>query len=325
MVTVDYSQIKTWRFCRQAHYYRYVDEIVPRVKNKPLKIGSVIHEVIETWANTGKWKPAVAQIQQEYDHMLEEEKEYYGNIPEAVESMISGYVSRYKPERPNYKLIEAKLGPIPLTKRTQFQMRIDRLTQTKAGLTLCETKTARKIPDEDIRIWDLQTLLYVWGLRQLGYPVKAILWDYIRTKPPTEPAVLKDGTLSKRANIDTDYDTYMRAIERVCPDRIEDYEDILERVKGNTNRFYKRVLLPVSEKMIEPVVKDAKITSLEIALFGDMSPVKHISGYTCPRCFYSSLCHAELKGLDSDFIRKSEYMTKEEESNGHEIEEESED
>ena len=210
-------------------------------------------------------------------------------------------------------MVEKSLGPIPLTKRTQFKMRIDRLTQTKAGLTLCETKTAKKLPEEDIRIWDLQTLLYVWALRELGHPVKAILWDYVRTKPPTEPLVLKNGTISLKKDIDTDYETYLAAVKRACPDRMADYEEILNRLKEEgTSRYYKRVLLPINDRMIEPVLADARITSLEILNFREM-PVKNISGFTCPRCFYSSLCYAELRGLDSDFFREKEYMNKEEE------------
>jgi len=244
--------------------------------------------------------------------MFEEEKELYGNIPQNTTRMVTGYLRRYKDERKYYKLVEEKLGPVPLTKRTQFSLRIDRLTQTKAGLTLCETKTARRLPEEDLRIWDLQTILYVWALRELGYSVKAILWDYVRTKPPTEPQVLKDGTISKR-DIDTDYDTYLSAIKTTCPERMADYKDILKRLKESSdNKYYKRILLPVSDRMIKPVLEDAKMTSLEIASLRNI-PVRNISGFTCPRCQYSNLCYAALRGLDESFIKEHEFIKREEE------------
>ena len=312
-ITVSYSEMKRWRFCRQAHFYNYVEGIIPRLKAKPLKLGSIVHQSIEAWAKTGSWENILKSVQKEFKGMFEEERELYGNIPDNTQRMVEGYLQRYKEERKHYKLVEESLGPIPLTKRTQFKMRIDRLTTTKAGLTLCETKTARRLPEEDLRIWDLQTVLYVWALRELGYPVQAILWDYVRTKPPTEPLVLKNGTISQRSDIDTDYETFYAAVKRTCPDRMGDYKEILNRLKEEgTSRYYKRVLLPVNDQMIAPVLADAKMTSLEIASFRHL-PVRNISGYTCPRCFYSSLCHAALRGLDESFIREREYMKREEE------------
>lgn len=312
IITVSYSEIKRWRFCRQSHFYQYVEGIIPRVKTKPLKLGSIAHQSIEAWAKVGNWGDIRKAVEEEYKKMFEEEQELYGNIPETIKKLMNGYTSRYHDERKKYTLIEEKLGPVPLTKRTQFILRIDRLTETKAGLTLCETKTARRIPEEDLRIWDLQTILYVWALRELGYPVKAILWDYIRTKIPTVPQILKDGTISKR-DIDTDYDTYLEAINKACPDRVGEYKDILKKLKeGSTSRFYKRVLLPVNDRMIQPVLADARMTSLEIASFSHI-PVRNISGFTCPRCFYSSLCQANLRGLDESYIRDREFMSRKEE------------
>jgi len=284
----------------------------PKTQAKPLKIGSIVHNSIEAWAKTGKWDTILKSVQKEYKSMFEEERELYGDIPGNTERMVSGYLAKYGDERKHYQMVEESLGPVPLTKRTQFKMRIDRLTTTKAGLTLCETKTAKRLPEEDLRIWDLQTVLYVWALRELGYPVKAILWDYVRTKPPTVPQVLKNGTISLKKDIDTDYDTYLAAVKGAgCP--VTDYKEILDRLKEEgTRRYYKRVLLPVNDQMIQPVLADAKMTSLEIASFRHL-PVRNISGFTCPRCFYSSLCHAALRGLDESFIREREYMDRKEE------------
>jgi hypothetical protein len=66
-----------------------------------------------------------------------------------------------------------------------------------------------------------------------------------------------------------------------------------------------------------------RTTSMEILYLSD-NPVKSISGWTCPRCDYSSLCYAQLRGLEEDFIRKAEFMIKpdEEEINVDESESE---
>jgi hypothetical protein len=323
IITVSYSEIKRWRFCRMSHYYNYVLGIIPKAKAKPLKLGSITHKSIETWAKTGEWSNILSSVEKEYKGMFEEERELYGDLPSTITRLMDGYLKKYAKERRDYQLVEESLGPVPLTKRTQFKMRIDRLTTTQAGLTLCETKTAKRLPDESMRLWDLQTILYVWALRELGYPVKAVLWDYVRTKAPTVPQILKNGSISKR-DVDTTYEVYLDTIKKNKL-KVNDYQDILDELKGKSvDRFYKRVLLPVNDKMIETVLNDAKMTSLEMATIRHL-PVRNISGYTCPRCFYSSICQASLRGLDSNFIIEKEYMPRKEEVEyGQEEEEESE-
>ncbi len=310
-ITVSYSEIKAWRFCKQSHYFKYVEKIIPRRKSKALKMGSVVHSLVQSVSEGKDYRPVLSQVQSEYEKMFEEEREYYGNVPEDSERIIMGYQKAYTKDGLKYSLIEKKLEPIKLTEKTLFSFRADRLATTPSGLTwLCETKTAKRIPGEEIRIWDLQTLLYVWALTQSGYRIDGILWDYIRTKPPTIPEILKSGELSKR-KIDTTYEVYLEALKKhkLNP---ESYSDILEDLKNQTDKFYRRILLPVSENMILPVLVDARRSSLEIYYLKD-KPVRSISGFTCPRCQYSSLCYAQMRGLDDEFIRKAEYQNKEEE------------
>lgn len=310
---VSYSKIKRWRFCRQAYYFNYVERIVPKKKPKPLKLGSIIHAMLEAITREEDWTKILAEVKREYSKMMEEEKDYYGNLPEDSSRIIKGYLSRWSKENITYSLVEENLGPIPLAKDINFEMRADRLaTDGSTGLTfLCETKTGRKIPQEDIRIWDLQTVLYAWGLREVGYEIEGIIWDYIRTKAPAIPQVLKNGELSRRADIDTTYGTYLKAIKDNRLD-VGDYKDFLDNLKGRRNNFYKRIKIPLTEGMIEPLVNDARQTALEISYLEHI-PVKNISGFTCPRCQYHSLCYAQLRQLDEDFIRKAEFMKKEDE------------
>jgi len=120
MLTVSYSEIKRWRFCRQSHYYNYVEKIVPRAKPKPLKIGNIIHKLIEVWSRDGNYSSILIQVQAEYDSMFSEEQEDYGNIPKLVEQIFHGYIDKYGgKERKKYQLIEQVMGPIPLTSKTQ--------------------------------------------------------------------------------------------------------------------------------------------------------------------------------------------------------------
>jgi len=323
---VSYTQLKQWRFCRQAYYYRYVEGIFPKRKPRGLKIGGIIHDIIRAWALGQNYNAIVAAVKKEYKNMFDEEKAYYGDIPRIIESRIKQYVELYGGERSQYKFVEHSFGPIPLTNKTEFKFRIDRLLASKKlGLSLFETKTGKKIPEEDIRVWDLQTLLYVWGLWEYGEMVTSITWDYIRTKEPALPKILKDGSVSTRADIDTDYETFYQAlIDNNCNPKEPEYRAILKSLKGDTRRFFKRVRLPINEKMIKPVVLDAARTSLEIQALVD-KPIRSMSGFTCPRCQYQPLCYAVLNGLDEAFLREHEFVTKKKEEHAKEEEVDSED
>ncbi len=316
LMTVSYSKIKAWRFCSQSYYYKYVEQIVPRRKPKPLKMGSLVHGVLEVLTKGEDWKPVLETAKKEYSKMFKEEQEFYGNYPDEAERIMQGYLRKYKEEPYKFDYQEVTFGPLPLTDVTAFKFKIDRLAQPTTGglrnnLFLWETKSGKRIPQDDMRIWDLQTVAYVWGLRKLGMKIKGIIWDYIRTKAPTIPQVLKAGGLSRRADIDTDYFTYLQAIKDNGEDP-KDYADFLEGLKNKDTEFYKRILVPVSDAVLESAVQDMRITSLNIFYLAE-HPVKNISGWTCPRCDYSSLCYAQLRGLDEKFIRKADFMDRPEE------------
>jgi hypothetical protein len=152
-------------------------------------------------------------------------------------------------------------------------------------------------------------VLYYWALKELGQKCDGVLWDYIRTKPPAVPELLKAGGLSKRKNIDTDEATYLKAIleNGLNPD---DYSDMLQLVR-NTKKssFFKRVYLPnPSVGMVKEVVADFFDTAEEI-----QNAKKFPRNMTkdCRSCSYYQICSLEIRGLDSDLVRKQMFNVKE--------------
>jgi hypothetical protein len=175
-----------------------------------------------------------------------------------------------------------------------------------AGRVWCiDHKTHRVIPDEDARFSDIQTVLYYWALKQNGYQVDGVCWDYLRTKAPAVPEKLKAGGLSRRANIDTDQVTYLKAIRDngLNPD---DYKDMLDLVKDKV--FFKRVFLPAPSKaLVESVVSDFFNTAREIE--SSESCVRNLTK-DCKMCSYFAICSAEVRGIESNFIKKQLYQVK---------------
>lgn len=188
------------------------------------------------------------------------------------------------------------IGDIPVTDITVKSE--DHLFSCEGVLT---HNTHKILPDEDARFSDIQTVLYYWALREKGEKVDGILWDYIRTKPPAVPETLKSGGLSKRANIDTDYDTYLAEIQRngLNP---ADYQDILTKLKAGKKAFFLRVKLPTpNENLVSSVVNDFFDTAEQIL---EAKSFERNMTRDCKSCSYYQLCSAEVRGLDAEFIKK---------------------
>jgi len=313
MLKVSNSRIKTWRRCHNAHYYKYVEKIEPRKKKAALMKGSIIHDMIEAWVNGGKWELALAGYQEEYDKLFLEEKEEYGDIINDMKRVMVGYVNRWEDEELNYikknkvrteHEVEVELVP----GRILLTGVIDRIGKDpKDRIWLVESKSFKQsLPKEEIRYADLQTAIYCWMAPRCGFPEPfGIMWDYIRSKPPTIPEPLKKGGLSKAKKIDTTYEVYLEAIRRNDLD-VQDYAEILEDLKTKPNNYYRRVYRPHPKEIVEPLMADIRHSALEIEALGETARTRNLTR-DCGWCDYNSVCLAELKGFDAEFIKQKEY------------------
>jgi len=304
MITYSQSKIKTWRRCHKQYRYKYDQGLTRRQAPAALARGVTFHEMLDAHVLGKDWKVPLEAYRKSYQDMYDEERESYPS-PEELESLFLRYQDKYRNDPLDYQgrtEIEIQVEHRGLT----FKGIIDKLPKDREGrVWVCDHKTHKVLPDEDARFSDIQTVLYYWALRETGETADGVLWDYIRTKPPTVPEILKSGGLSKRANIDTDYDTYMKAIvdNKLNPD---DYTDILNKVKENV--FFKRIYLPKpNEQLIQSVVSDFFDTAEEIQ--NSSSSVRNLMK-DCKMCSYYQLCSAEVRGLDSDFIKKQLFVVK---------------
>jgi len=258
--------------------------------------------------------------------LFREEKEEYGDLLGECNRIIEHYKVRYKDDGLTYlpgknkehHEIEVETRLVVSGNKIRFTGHLDKLAKDKEGrVFVMDHKSHKKIPDEAARYNDLQLVTYLWLLPESGYPkADGVLWDYLRTKPPTVPEVLKNGSLTKRANLDTDYDTYLKAItdNKLDP---ADYKEILDLLKSQgVDNYFLRVKLPSPTKeMIRNVIEDFKSTIDEMIYATKKNRFVRNMTRECSWCSMYNLCQAELRGLDSSFIRKADY--KEREDNGH--------
>lgn len=314
---VSFSRVKTWRRCHAAHDYKYNQGLQRKRRSIPLLRGTILGEMLDARAmaqNGSRLKPmdVLEKYRKKYRVLFKEEQEKYGDIIGDIKRIYEGYERKYADDPWTYLKTEHLLT-IDLTKDICFIGYADKVVQDREGrMWIVDHKAYRSIPSDEDRFSDLQSVFYIWayGIQHPKDPIMGFCWDYLRTKPPTIPEPLARGGLSVAKNLDTDYDTYMEAIKKHNLDPA-DYKETLERLKRETaTRFYRRVYLPSPPKvLIDNAVADMRSTAIEIKNLGDTLRDRNMSR-DCKQCEYFNLCQAEYRGLDADFIRKTEYEEK---------------
>lgn len=320
MVTLSHSKVKTWRRCQMQFNYRYIQGLRKKTNALPLFVGTGVHAMLEAQVVKGSWKDEMNAFRSDFNRLFNEEKAELGDVPAEVEGIVTGYFKKYQDDGLLYvPRHQGKRAEIPvkvdLDNHTRFIGFIDKFPQDSEGRNwVMDHKTCKVIPGEETRFADLQLLLYVWLLPQLGYEKPAgVIWDYVKKKAPTRPELLKNGTFSKAAKIDTTYEVYMETVEATLgKEKLSEYEEFAQTLKGREEKFYRRIYLPSpSQEMIGNVVKDILASGAEIRNLGPNAKVRNMTK-DCNFCSYYNLCQAEVRGLDSDYIRKADYTTQKE-------------
>jgi hypothetical protein len=314
MPSVSFSRIKTWRRCHYQHHLKYNERLARKRRAIPLLRGQILGEMLDARAmpilKQDPYK-ILKKYEKEYSRLFEEEREKWGDVPGDTRKLFEGYMRKYANEGLQY-LTHEEFIALDLVKDIRFIGYIDkRVTNERNLMFLMDHKSNRMIPNEDQRFSDLQKVFYVWAFNSQNATkqVAGFIWDYIRTKAPTIPQLLKSGELSQAKNIDTDYWTYLLEIKKHRLN-VKDYTETLARLKKQEDRTYIRITNAAPSKaMINNLVQDLKDTAKEIhtSKARDRNMTR-----MCPSdCDFYNLCRAEVCGLDSAFVRKAEYEERE--------------
>jgi len=337
---ISYSRVKTWGRCPCEHFYKWGMKLEKKAPPIQLIRGKILHELMEARIEGRPWEHILEAYNKEYKQLFLEQQEEFGDIPGDMKKLMEGYVQKYANDRIEYMEFPIeqpqedgstktvlKHAEFPLEfllfPGAKFKGVMDSLARdTQGNIWVVEHKTAKKLPDDEVRLSALQAILYCWALPKAGYPKPiGILWDYIRTKAPVIPEELKSGGLTKRKNIDTNYQTYLNEITRLGLNP-EDYQDILNILRVKQDNFYKRVYFPApSEHTINMVVDDLIQSAKEIVTEGKTKKTRALSPFTCKGCSYAALCRSELFDMDTEFIIKRDYKLKGAKEEKEEIEE----
>ena len=314
---VSYTQLKSWKRCRQKWHYRYVRGLVPKERVKKIDLGNYGHALLEAYYKGEDLQQASENYWREQTKdMFQEEMIEYQEVRDQAEQLVKRYIDHYNKVGDDLKIhaVEEHFQvTIPTAKgyksMTDLQGVLDLVVEDGTGeLWLVDHKFTSIDLDkyEENLVLDEQANYYLWALAEMlgDYgAVSGIIFNLVRAKLPTVPQVLKSGRLSKAKSIDTDVDTYLQAIKdnRLNPN---DYVDILNHLKENSKPFFKRHRVYRTPEELENIKGELYEMSRDIRGCRVYRNATRDCSWDCP---YRELCIMESKGIKDDFYIENNF------------------
>ena len=305
------SMIKTMRRCPKQAEYKYVHRLKPKRLGSPLKRGTWWHALLEADGKGEDWRKVHEQLSHEFSKLFDEEKDYYGDMPNELKTMMESYKWHYANDPWEYVDNEFQLEA-KFPDGTIYRGKVDALIRNQFGLWLVDHKSHKSLPDLSYRLQDTQSALYTWAAWENGLDIQGFIWNYTRWKVPTAPAILKSGDkFSQAKDLDSDYLTFARAVRKaqeipgfkftaLDKQRLRMYKN--QRYAWGmpqTSSFFRRDVFEKDPDMVERVVKEAYRTSNRIHNydFSDRESVERVPDRSCSfSCSFQDICNAELVG-----------------------------
>ncbi|MCA1800004.1 MAG: PD-(D/E)XK nuclease family protein [Actinobacteria bacterium] len=317
-----HSMLKTFRRCPKQAQFKYVYRLKPRLLGSPLKRGVWIHSLLEAYHGGGDWQAVHKQYCGEFSKLFDEEKEYYGDMPREIETIMRSYIWHYKDDPWVFHEVETQIEA-RLPNGWIYRGKVDSIVETQFGLFLVDHKSHKTLPDHNFRLLDSQSALYLWAAIESGIPVRGFIWNYIRWKAPSVPVLLKDGSRLSKSACDTDYPTYVRALKRYKEENpqfkiTQEYRDRAvylrnlryEFGKPQASSFFRRDVLEKSPEMLQRVMLENYHTARRMNSydFSDNASVERVVERSCTfSCSYVDVCAADIMGGNIKPLIKQNY------------------
>lgn len=331
------SMIKTFRMCPREAMYKYHERLSPKIHSVPLTRGKWIHSILETFYMGQDWKPVHKKMVNDFSKLMDEEKEYLGDLPREIDLLVASYFWHYgDPEvmGSEWEVLEVeKLIEAIMPNGHLFRGKVDMLVMIDGEIWIVDHKTHKRLPNWAHRMFDEQSTGYVWAARQMGIPVKGFIWNYITTTGFPKYPVLKDGSsfYAKAWTADTTYVAFNRALKAAKAEHGDAFLNTPElrakakarlaelkedRWKGPdvlpTSPYFRRDVLEKDDDLIERTLKSMMRTSDNMHSYDFSDPdcverdIRSCEGFFCS---FKDLSMADLVQGDSARLKKLNYKS----------------
>lgn len=308
---VSQSKINLYRRCKRAYHEKYVENRRKIIKSRPLQFGTIIHHLLDCIAEGEDFNPVLSQLLKKHGKKFYAERDIYGDIINDVRYIMTDYENYWENSplyfaRINGKRAEHKFE-ITIAPSIYLTGKIDGIAQTSNKLRwMVEHKTFTNMPSDDHRWRNLQSAAYLKVIKTLGWkPVEGTLWNYIRSKSPAAPRMLKDGKVSKKMG-GTLPSKVMDTLKNYKEISSYDRKSLLEAAKEGMPDYFKRVFTPIKLNVVDTLFEELVYTAQEMKKLHGIAKERSIDRH-CEWCDYESLCRAELQSSDVEYVKEKEY------------------
>lgn len=315
---VSHSKISTWLRCKYAYHCRYVEKLRRKKKSRALSFGGIVHEMIEAFANGDDPFEKLDDIEAERGKLFKADVEEYGDIIQDVRVIMTDYFNYWDEKSLVYTRRKGSASEhkfeITLKDGVTLVGKIDNLGRTPNKLRwIVERKTFSQMPNDDHRWRSNQSAIYTRVNDILGWtPVSGTLWDYIWSKPPSEPQFKKDGEMSKRQILTLPSKVALTLEEHNLDPK--KFGFLIKGAEENRAKWFQRVFSPTKRRVVDLLWAELMETTEEMVELHGKRKARNI-GRHCDWCDYEAICRAALQGSDVDFVKEREfYVDKEDHS-----------
>lgn len=309
---VSQSKVKLWRKCHFAAHLRYVEKLRRKRVPRPLMFGRLVHDMIEAYANGDDAFDKLAELTKKNGPMFRAEAEEYGEIVDDVRVIMTDYFEYWDKDKNSITYVRMNKKGAEHTFEVEIADgiiatgKIDAVVKTPNRLRwLAEHKSFGRMPNEDHRWRNLQGSIYIRIMEMLGLPpVDGTMWDYIWSKPPGRPQMLKGGGLSKKMLVTLP--TRVRDVLKQHKLSSTDYKRLLQMGEQSRKSYFVRIFNPARKKVIDHIYADFVKTATDMADRLGHEKEMNIDRH-CDWCEFEPICRALLQGSDVEFVKKKEF------------------
>jgi CRISPR/Cas system-associated exonuclease Cas4 (RecB family) len=320
---VSQSKVKQYRECRRKWWYAHVVKLARKKPVRPLAFGSIVHKMKETLAEGGDPLSVLDELPRQDIEAYQDDPEQFGDIIGDIRYIFKAYAAYWQGRELKYLPHGKRRAEHPFEieipkEKILIKGTIDAVTSHRGFNWLTEHKNHKSIPNDDERWRSVQSVVYIKVIEMLDWwkNIEGTCWDYIRTKSPTRPELLKSGEISKR-KIDTlpavIIDTLGQDLKRHRSKSEQDvkfkkdFNSLIDAAILNMPTYFQRVYTPIKRRLVNKVWEDFLTTSKEMRDAKMRQPPMSI-GRHCSWCAFESICRAELTDGDVDFVIEHEYV-----------------
>ncbi len=246
-----YSMWSLFRNCRKAVEWRYIEQLVPLLRDHNLHFGSLIHECLELWHGARDLATVLDRIDRLCPSRAQDEDQKRDWLN--ATAMITAYAARYPTEEFEIVALEKTfqgqiVNPATGAASRSFVLagKIDGIVRIRGEYFVLEHKTASQLDADYLeKLWtDFQITLYAHYIEQtLGIPITGILYNVlVKARLQQSKGETVEEFELRRAELLAKSKTGKTTAKRKMPETDEEFQQRLAEKYADPTMFHREML-----------------------------------------------------------------------------------